>query len=248
MSWNLEKKTWLKFNADFEALASHEAKFLRNSGMLFESFSHLDKDGKNALQIDLLSEEAFRTSEIEGNYLNRESLQTSLCRHFGLQTEKATVPPAEQGISDMMIHLYESWDQPLSHELLWSWNRLLLQGRTNIKDAGRYRTDADPMLILSGPVHKPIVHFQAPLSTAIPEEMKTFIHWFNQSTTLPALSHAGIAHLWFVCIHPFEDGNGRIARALCEKAHLASTDRSTHDSKKLSIEYSKKALMDFKAA
>ncbi len=218
MNWNWEKKNWPEFTFDSAALETQEARFLRNSGMLFGAFSHLDETGQNALRIDLLSEEALQTSEIEGEYLNRESLQISLQKHFGLQQENTTIPPAEQGISELMINLYESWSLPLTRDLLWNWNRLLTKGRTDLKEPGRYRTHEDPMQILSGPVHRPVVHFQAPPSAAVPYEMNVFVDWFNRNPGHPALRFAGIAHLWFVCIHPFEDGNGRMARALSEKA------------------------------
>lgn len=218
MSWNWEKKNWPEFTFDATALESREAIFLRNAGMLFGAFTHLDESGQNALRIDLLSEEALQTSEIEGEQLNRESLQVSLQNHFGLHPKKSTIPPAEQGISELMIDLYESWNKPLSRELLYSWNRLLTQGRTDLKESGRYRTHKDPMQILSGPVHSPVIHFQAPLSAAVSGEMNAFVNEFNRSPALPALRFAGITHLWFVSIHPFEDGNGRIARALSEKA------------------------------
>lgn len=218
MNWNWENKSWPEFTFDSSALMSSEAKFLGNSGMLFGAFAHLDRDGQTSLRIDLLREEALQTSEIEGEHLNRESLQISLCRHFGLQAGTSAVPPSERGISEMMIDLHESWETPLSCALLCNWNRLLLQGRADIKTAGRYRIGKEPMQILSGPLHNPVIHFQAPPSTAVPGEMETFIEWFNQKTPLSALAFAGIAHLRFVSIHPFEDGNGRIARALSEKA------------------------------
>lgn len=218
MSWNWEKKNWPEFTFDSSALTSSETKFLGNSGMLFGAFAHLDRNGQTALRIDLLREEALQTSEIEGEHLNRESLQTSLCRHFGLQAGTSAVPPSEQGISEMMIDLHESWARPLSQASLYHWNRLLLQGRTDVKTAGRYRIGEEPMQILSGPLHKPAIHFQAPPSTAVPAEMERFIRWFTRNGSPSALAFAGIAHLWFVCIHPFEDGNGRIARALSEKA------------------------------
>lgn len=218
MSWNWEKTDWPEFTFDSSTLTSSEAKFIGNSGMLFGAFAHLDRNGQTALRIDLLREEAEQTSEIEGEYLNRESLQISLCRHFGLQAGTSAVPPSEQGISEMMIDLHESWNRPLSRDLLCNWNRLLLQGRPGIKTSGGYRAGETPMQILSGPLHKPEIHFQAPPSTAVPAEMECFIRWFNRSGSPSALAFAGIAHLWFVCIHPFEDGNGRIARALSEKA------------------------------
>jgi Fic family protein len=106
---------------------------------------------------------------------------------------------------------------------MFEWHKLLLAGDNDIKVIGDYRTHADAMRVVSGPIHKRTVHFEAPPSARVPSEMRRFVAWFNDSApdgekALPALTRAALAHLYFVCIHPFEDGNGRIARALAEKA------------------------------
>ena len=105
---------------------------------------------------------------------------------------------------------------------MFAWHRMLLAGDKDIKVIGGYRTRADAMQVVSGPIHKRTVHFEAPPSARVPAEMKRFVAWFNDSApggkkALPALTRAALAHLYFVCIHPFEDGNGRIGRALAEK-------------------------------
>jgi Fic family protein len=106
---------------------------------------------------------------------------------------------------------------------MFGWHRMLLSGEASIQVIGGYRTRADAMQVVSGPVHKPTVHFEAPPSSRVRDEMKQFVTWFNDTapggkTPLPSLTRAGIAHLHFVCVHPFEDGNGRIGRALAEKS------------------------------
>lgn len=123
----------------------------------------------------------------------------------------------------MMVDLYKTFNNPLSHEQLFAWHKMLMKGRRYLHDVGAYRTHEDSMQVVSGPVHKPKVHFEAPPSKAMHREMTRFIKWLNDTARdgknpLPALSRAGIAHLHFVCIHPFEDGNGRIGRAIAEKA------------------------------
>jgi Fic family protein len=123
----------------------------------------------------------------------------------------------------MRVDLYREFASPLSDELLFRWHQMLMNGRRDLKDVGRYRTEGDPMQIVSGPIHDPRVHFEAPPAADMPKEMARFIKWFNGTAPdgkrpLPALTRAGIAHWHFVAIHPFEDGNGRIARALAEKA------------------------------
>jgi Fic family protein len=123
----------------------------------------------------------------------------------------------------MMVDLYRSFAEPLTHETMFRWHSTLTAGRRDLKNIGAYRTDDEPMQIISGPIGNPTIHFEAPPSAAVEKEMKGFVSWFNDTapagnTPLPALTRAGIAHLYFVTIHPFEDGNGRIGRALAEKA------------------------------
>ena len=218
MTWNWQKADWPKFSFEEEAMAPLEADFLRGSGILIGAFRHLDADEKELLTVDLISSEALKTSEIEGEILNRDSLQSSIRRHFGLQTDGRKIPPSEQGIADMMVNLYHTFEQPLSHETLYDWHRMLTNGRNDLNDIGCYRTHEVPMQVVSGAVYRPKVHFEAPPSYQMQSQMDVFLEWFNGSRKLPALTRCGMAHLYFVCIHPFEDGNGRIGRAISEKA------------------------------
>jgi Fic family protein len=130
----------------------------------------------------------------------------------------------------MMVHLYRSFAEPLTHEMLFKWHEMLLGVQGNLHDVGRYRTHKESMQVVSGSLDNPRVHFEAPPSNRVPIEMTTFLDWFNKTapggtSPLPALTRAGIAHLYFVSIHPFEDGNGRIGRTIAEKA-LAQNLRS----------------------
>lgn len=118
----------------------------------------------------------------------------------------------------MMLYLYENFHEPLTHKILFTWHEKLCNGRRDLHVIGGYRTHHEPMEVISGSLHKPIVHFEAPPSQRMHDEMEKFITWFKESETMPFLARASIAHLYFVCIHPFEDGNGRIARALAEKS------------------------------
>src|SRR5262249_55371149 len=130
------------------------------------------------------------------------------------------LPAAEQGIGEMLVDLYKSYAEPLDHKRLFLWHKMLTNGRRDLRDMGRYRTHEEPMQIISGPLHEPKVHFEAPSSKSVSKEMETFIHWFNSTGggKQPILLRAGIAHIWFESIHPFEDGNGRMGRAISEKA------------------------------
>jgi Fic family protein len=223
MRWNWEYAKWQKFTYDSKVLEALEQKFLLGSGELVGAFKHVGEGDRRTLRIDLISEEAIKTSEIEGEILNRHSVQSSLRHQFGLGPDKPNVPRAERGIAQMMVDLYEHFDTPLNDNTLFSWHRMLMEGSNDIGTIGAYRVHEDPMQVVSGPSYKRIVHFEAPPSKRMPEEMQRFVGWFNDTAPkgdapLPALTRAGIAHLHFVCIHPFEDGNGRIGRAIAEKS------------------------------
>jgi Fic family protein len=244
--WNWQKSDWPDFTYNAELLQPFEDRLLHESGMFLGAFKHLDESDKKQLTIELISNEALKTSEIEGEVLNRDSLQASIRRHFGLETDFRKVPPAEQGVANMMVDLYQHFDTPLSHETLFGWHKMLMNGRQDLKVVGSYRTHTEPMQVVSGYIHQPKVHFEAPPSERMVLEMTRFIEWFNRSETLsegplPAMTRAGIAHLHFVCIHPFEDGNGRIGRGLAEKALAQSLGHPTLIALAHVIERNKKA-------
>lgn len=218
MHWNWQHKNWPNFTFSFEKLEAYEKQFLHNAGILYGSLKHISKEDQDTLKVNLISDEAYKTSEIEGEILNKDSLQSSIKRHFGLMTDSRRIPPAEQGISEMMVDLYKTYDLPLSHRQLHNWHEMVTLGRRDLLDIGKYRTHEDPMQVVSGRLDLPTVYFEAPPSKRVPHEMETFVNWFNGSGDLEPLTRAGIAHLYFESIHPFEDGNGRIGRAISEKA------------------------------
>jgi Fic family protein len=223
MVWNWQQPDWPDFSYDKSRLDDLEKRFLLGAGILIGAFKHLDEEHKRTYTIELISNEALKTSEIEGEYLDRDSLQSSIRRQFGLVTDNRKISPAEQGIAEVMVDLYQGFDADLSHSILFEWHKMLTNGRRDLIDIGQYRTHLEPMQIVSGAIYAPKVHFEAPPSSQMMPEMGQFIAWFNDTapkgkTPLPALLRAGIAHLYFVSIHPFEDGNGRIGRAIAEKA------------------------------
>lgn len=223
MPWNWEQPDWPDFSYKSEAFVQLEQQFLLQSGEFVGAFKHMGPDDQETLKIDLISEEAVKTSEIEGEILNRDSVQSSLRHQLGLGAEQPGIDPAERGIAEMMADLYRNFGKPLDDATMFAWHRMLLSGDRKISVIGGYRTHEDPMQVVSGPDYKRIVHFEAPPSSRMKDEMSRFIAWFNATAPsgknpLPALTRAGIAHLYFVCIHPFEDGNGRIGRALAEKS------------------------------
>jgi Fic family protein len=227
MQWNRQQADWPNFAYDAAALQVAEERFLKGAGVVVGAMFHAEGEEKQALTIELIAQETVDSSAIEGEVLDRASVQSSLARHMGLRAEHRRANAAEAGAAELMANLYQSYADPMSDQLLFDWHSMLMADRRNLRDIGRYRTHGDPMQIVSGALHAPRLHYEAPPSDTVPQEMQVFVAWFNETTPkgakpLPAITRAGIAHIWFESIHPFEDGNGRIGRAVAEKA-LAQT-------------------------
>jgi Fic family protein len=222
IKWNWQKADWAKFTYNINAIEELERVFLKQSGVSLGVVRHLSGEDQDQLIVELVSNEALKTSEIEGEFLDRESLQSSIRREFGLdQHNHFQAKPAEAGIAEMMKDIFTNYKAPLTKETLCNWHQMLMSGRKNL-EIGCYRTHKEAMQIVSGRYDKPKVHFEAPASVDVPTEMEKFMQWFNESAPdgqepLSPLVRAGIAHIYFVSIHPFEDGNGRIGRAIVEK-------------------------------
>jgi Fic family protein len=198
-------------------MAPIEAQFLHESGRRIGAWRHLSDRDRTDLRIAWLSDEALDTSEIEGEILNRASVQSSIRRQFGLGVDSGRASAAEAGVAEMMVAVYRSFDDALDHESLWRWHGTMMRERHGLAVIGGYREHAEAMQVVSGPDHNRRVHYEAPPSHTVMSEMGRYIAWFERSREVPALTRAGIAHFYFECIHPFEDGNGRIGRALVEK-------------------------------
>lgn len=223
MRWNWQLPDWPDFRFDADRLRAAEEQFLKGSGVVIGSLHHLDADERDGLTIELISQEVVDSSAIEGEILDRASVQSSLAKHLGLAADQRRASAAEAGAAELMADVYRNHAAPLDDQALFAWHAMLMNGRRDIADVGRYRTHDDAMQIVSGALHAPRVHFEAPSSKTVPLEMSRFIAWFNASAPssphpLPAITRAAIAHLWFESVHPFEDGNGRIGRAIAEKA------------------------------
>ena len=232
MIWNWQQPDWPKFRWNAARLVAAEREFLVGGGVLAGTLKHLKTADRNQLTVEAMSTEALTTSAIEGEILNRASLQSSIQKQLGLAAENRKVKPAEQGIAEMMVDVYRSFESLLSDEMLFAWHRMVVRGRYDLRDVGRYRTSHEPMQVVSGRIGAEKVHFEAPPARQVRAEITRFISWFNRtapsgSELLPALTRAGIAHLYFESIHPFEDGNGRVGRALAEKSLAQSLGRPT---------------------
>ena len=231
MRWNWQHKDWPNFKYEVANLLEFEREFLTRTGVLSGSLKHVMVKEYEELSIDLLSVEAHKSSLIEGELLNRESVQSSIRKAFGIQVPQQAASPSESGMAELMVDNYQHFAAPLSHELLFRWHSMLMRGQTHLTWMGAYREHEDPMRVISGPTHREIVHFEAPPSTSVPKEMAQFITWFNASENSMGLAmplvRAGLAHLWFESIHPFEDGNGRLGRTLSEKVLSQHLGRPT---------------------
>jgi len=223
MTWNWQKSDWPNFAWNRARLEKAEQQFLLGGGVVVGTVKHLPEEDRQQLTVDAMSTEAVTTSEIEGEILDRASVQSSIRKQLGLTVDERRVRPAEHGIAEMMVDLYRSFSEPPSQEMLFRWHEMIVSGRRDLKDVGRFRTGTEPMQVVSGRIDAPRVHFEAPPSSQVASEMNRFLEWFQQTRKdghqpLSALTRAAVAHLYFESIHPFEDGNGRIGRAIAEKS------------------------------
>ncbi len=179
--------------------------------------------------LEVLTTTILKSSEIEGELLNKEQVRSSLARRLGLET--AGLPPASRhvdGFVELMLDATQNYLQPLTEQRLFSWHRALFptasSGLRPIT-VGAWRTpEAGPMQVVSGPMGREAIHFEAPEASRLQKEMELLFDWFNHAKGVDPFIKAGVAHFWFVTIHPFEDGNGRIARAIADSC-LALADR-----------------------
>ncbi|MGA0565336.1 Fic family protein [Ancylobacter sp. VNQ12] len=249
MVWNWTQHGWPHFAYDPVALEPLERRFLLLTGEVIGAVRHVSDDERDLLRIELLSDEAVKTSAIEGEALDRLSVQSSLRRQLGLDTDNRNVRPKERGIAEMMVDLYRSWADPLDADTLFRWHRMLMADSRHLEAIGGYRRHEDAMQIVYGRQDRPTVHFEAPPSSRVPDEMAAYLAWFKGSapdggTPLPALTRAGIGHLYFESIHPFEDGNGRIGRTLAEKSLAQNIGQPTLIALAHTIEQHRKAYYD----
>jgi Fic family protein len=210
MPWNWQLADWPLFKYDARKILEQERQFFLFVGEAFAFLKDISRDEYTQFITEILTQEGSESSKIEGVLLNRESLRSSIKKHFGLKASKSG--DKETAMAEMLCHAYATLKKPLTHNMLWTWHSKLFQIRTQ-----DYRTHPEPMQIVSHKLHAPKIYFEAPPSSRIPAEMDCFIEWFNTKTVEPILARAAVAHVYFESLHPFEDGNGRIGRALIEK-------------------------------
>ncbi|GJL62143.1 MAG: cell division protein Fic [Nitrospirales bacterium] len=224
MAYNWEQEDWPDFQYDLTDIEDILLAFAEKTGLTSGMLKGLPEDMQTETVIEMMVSEAVKTSEIEGEILSRKDVMSSIRKNLGLGGSVGQVQDKRaEGAARLMIDVRDSFAKPLTKEKLFSWHRMVMTSSRGIT-AGAWRTHSEPMQVVSGPIGKEKVHFEAPPSNRILKEMTRFIRWFN--TTGPGgkedlknpLVRAAICHLYFESIHPFEDGNGRIGRALSEKA------------------------------
>jgi Fic family protein len=227
MVWNWLQPNWPNFIFKSANIVDKERLFLLELGASSAYLKNIDNKEYKKFVVEILSQEGIESSRIEGEFLDRESLQSSIKKHFGFKSEGSKKKDKESGMALLLYEVYETFDQPLTHKMLERWHNILFTGQSSIEDKGRYRTHEEAMQIISNRYDsKPRIHFEAPPSNIVKKEMSTYINWFNkESLSLPTLVRAAVAHVYFECIHPFEDGNGRIGRLLIEKVLSQNVNR-----------------------
>lgn len=222
MNYNWQHKNWSNFSYAATALDAAVLTFTLAFGEVKGILDILKEDIKQETLLQFMLDEAMKTSEIEGEYYKRQDILSSIKNKIGLAVPKHLIfDKRAEGVSELMVEVRASYQKPLSEDLLQTWHQILFAQSFTIR-SGFYRQGTDPMQIISGSYGKELVHYEAPPSSQIPKEMKHFIDWYTQYKVAPldfknALIKTAISHLYFESIHPFEDGNGRIGRALAEK-------------------------------
>lgn len=244
-NWNFPE--WPDFIYEAQKVQSLIMEFAQETGEVSGVIQGLSDDLKHETLLQLMLSEAIKTSEIEGEYISREDVMSSIRNNLGMNETLVEVKDQRAGrIAQLMLEVRKSFDQPLSSDMIKTWHSMLMSNVQNI-NAGEWRKGLAPMQIISGAYGREVVHYEAPPSSAVPMEMEKFIEWYNKGTfpvkgeVAEAVLKSAVAHLYFESIHPFEDGNGRIGRAIAEKALSQSLGRPVMLSLSKIIEQNKTA-------
>jgi len=227
-----EKPEWPSLTWNEQSLSTLLAAVSRQQGRLLGRMEALGFDLRDEAHLHTLTEDVVKSSEIEGEKLDRDQVRSSIARRLGLDV--GGLVPANrdvEGVVEMILDATERYAAPLFRERMFGWHAALFPtGRSGMRRilVGAWRDDSvGPMQVVSGPMGRERIHYQAPAAKRVPSEMTAFLTWFNGEAQLDPVLKAALAHLWFVTIHPFDDGNGRIARAITDLA-LARSEQSPH--------------------
>ncbi len=242
-NWQLRK--WPNFSFEDAQIEDQLFSFAERTGHVSGMLKVMPEDMQMESLIEIMVTEAIKTSEIEGEFLSRADVMSSIKNNLGFKVREESKDKRIKGVSSLMLNVRQGFNEPLDEKILFSWHKLLLNHSKGI-DVGKWRSHNEPMQIVSGAFGRLKVHFEAPPSKAVPGEMQRFFEWFN-STAPGAVNEikkapvrSAIAHVYFESIHPFEDGNGRIGRAIAEKALSQGVGRPVLLSLSKAIESNKK--------
>lgn len=222
-------KSWPDFNWNAETLYSKLGEVRHRQGKILGQMQALGFRLQEETILQTLTLDVVKSSEIEGKLLNTEQVRSSIAKRLGINVAGSVVVERDvEGVVEMMLDATQNYDQPLTDDRLFGWHAALFptgrSGMHKIK-VGAWRDG--PMHVVSGAMGRERVHFEAPEAEKMSKEMSAFLYWINEIHDLDPVIKAAIAHLWFVTIHPFDDGNGRIARAIADML-LARADQSKH--------------------
>lgn len=225
-----QRTGWPGFSWDHQRISGRLLDVRHRQGRLVGRMEGLGFQLRAEAVLNSLTEEVLKSSEIEGETLDRNQVRSSIARRLGLDIGGLT--PADrdvEGVVEMMLDATQGYDKPLTGRRLFDWHAALFPtGRSGMSKirVGAWRDDANgPMQVVSGPIGKERVHYEAPAAHRVRDEMRKFVEWFEKDHSTDLVLKAGVAHLWFVTIHPFDDGNGRIARAIADMV-LARSENS----------------------
>jgi len=225
-----ERGDWPRFSWVQESLAETLATVRHSQGRLVGRMEGLGFNLREEANLQTLTTNVLKTSEIEGEKLDAEMVRSSIARRLGLDI--GALQPADRGVDgvvEMMLDATGNFSEPLTRKRLFGWHAALFpngrNGLSKVKVMSWRDDSTDPMRVVSGRIGWEQVHFEAPAAARLPEEMRTFLTWFNTHSNVDPVLKAALAHLWFVTVHPFDDGNGRIARAIADMA-LARSENS----------------------
>ena len=245
MKYNWQLTNWAKFIYDDAIIDSLYIDFALETGELKGLVDSLSAEIQQETFLQFMISEAIKTSEIEGEFFSRQDIMSSIKKNLGIGDSFGQIRDKNaQGIGKLMVTVRNSYSEKLTEFTIKEWHNILMEYSKRVSP-GEYRTGNEPMQIVSGAIGKEITHFEAPPSNQVPIEMKKFIKWFNDFEIKPtdiknALIKTSISHLYFESIHPFEDGNGRIGRAIAEKCLSESLNRPILMSLSSTIEQNKK--------